>query len=69
MGLILDSTALIRAERKGLNARQALAQIMEKVGSTEVGISVITALEFAMELLAPIPRSGKPSGRDFSRSC
>lgn len=47
MGLILDSTVLIHAERKGLNARHALTQIMNKVGSTDVGISVVTALEFA----------------------
>jgi predicted nucleic acid-binding protein len=46
MGLILDSTALINAERKGLNARLALAQMMDNVGSSEVGISVVTALEF-----------------------
>jgi tRNA(fMet)-specific endonuclease VapC len=47
MGLILDSTALINAERKGSDARRALMQIMERVGSNEVGISVVTALEFA----------------------
>src|ERR1035437_4170260 len=47
MGLILDSTVLIQAERKGLNARQALTLVMEKLGSGEVGISVVTTLEFA----------------------
>lgn len=47
MGLILDSTVLIQAERKGLNARHALTLVMEKVGSSEVGISVVTALELA----------------------
>jgi tRNA(fMet)-specific endonuclease VapC len=46
MGLILDSTVLVSAERKGLNARQALTQVMEKLGSSEVGISVVTVLEF-----------------------
>jgi len=46
MGLILDSTVLIGAERKGMNARQALTLVMDKVGSSEVGISVVTALEF-----------------------
>ena len=46
MGLILDSTVLIQAERKGLNAPQALTLVMEKLGSSEVGISVVTALEF-----------------------
>jgi predicted nucleic acid-binding protein len=47
MGLILDSTVLIQAERKGLNARQALTLVMEKLGSSEVGISVVTTLELA----------------------
>ena len=46
MGLILDSTVLIGAERKGLNARRALALVMEKVGPSEVGISVVTVVEF-----------------------
>jgi predicted nucleic acid-binding protein len=47
MGLILDSPVLIGAERKGLNARQALAAVMETLGSSEVGISVVSAVEFA----------------------
>jgi tRNA(fMet)-specific endonuclease VapC len=46
MGLILDSTTLIGAERNGLDARRALAQLMIKLGSADVGISVVTALEF-----------------------
>jgi predicted nucleic acid-binding protein len=44
MGLILDSTVLIGAERKGLTVRRAL--VMEKVGPSEVGISVVTVVEF-----------------------
>jgi len=47
MGLILDSTVLIGAERKGLNARQALTAVMETLGSSEVGISAVSAVEFA----------------------
>jgi len=46
MGLILDSTTLIAAERNGLDARRALASLMNQLGSTDVGISVVTALEF-----------------------
>jgi predicted nucleic acid-binding protein len=46
MGLILDSTVLVGADRKGLNARQALTLVMEKLGPGEVGISVVTVLEF-----------------------
>jgi predicted nucleic acid-binding protein len=47
MGLILDSTVLVQVERRGLNARHALNAVMEKVGSSEVGVSVVTALELA----------------------
>jgi predicted nucleic acid-binding protein len=46
MELILDSTVLVGAERRGLNARQTFTQVMERLGSSEVGISVVTVLEF-----------------------
>lgn len=47
MGLILDSSILIAAERQGKNARQMLAEIADQVGETEVGVSVITLMELA----------------------
>ena len=47
MGLILDSTVLIAAERQGRNARQVLTDIREQIGETEVGISVVTLIELA----------------------
>lgn len=47
MGLILDSSILIAAERKGRNARQALIDISAQVGITDIGISVVTLLELA----------------------
>jgi predicted nucleic acid-binding protein len=47
MGLILDSSVLIAAERQGKNARQMLTSIADKVGETEVGISVVTLVELA----------------------
>jgi predicted nucleic acid-binding protein len=47
MGLILDSSVLITAERAGLNARQTLESISSKVGNTEIGISVVTLIELA----------------------
>ncbi len=47
MGLILDSSVLIAAERKGQNARQALQTISEKTGDTDIGLSVITIIELA----------------------
>ena len=45
MGLILDSSVLIAAERQGKNARQVLTAIASEVGETEVGISVVTLIE------------------------
>jgi len=47
MGLILDSSVLISAERQGKNARQMLTSIADKIGETEVGISVVTLIELA----------------------
>ena len=45
MGLILDSSVLITAERQGQNARQTLAAISGKAGNTDVAISVVTLIE------------------------
>ena len=47
MGLILDSSLLVAAERQGKNARQMLADIAREVGETEVAISVVTLIELA----------------------
>jgi predicted nucleic acid-binding protein len=47
MGLILDSSVLIAAERQGRNARQVLTVLREHIGETEVGISVVTLIELA----------------------
>jgi tRNA(fMet)-specific endonuclease VapC len=65
MGLILDSTVLVHAERQGLNARHALLAVMEKVGSIEVGISVITALELAHGLMRADSVERKKKRQDF----
>jgi predicted nucleic acid-binding protein len=47
MGLILDSSVLIAAERQDKNARQVLTALREHIGETEVGISVVTLIELA----------------------
>jgi predicted nucleic acid-binding protein len=47
MGLILDSSVFVGAERQGKNARQALAAIAREIGETEVAISVVTLIELA----------------------
>ncbi len=47
MGLILDSSVLVAAERQGFNARQMLAAIAHKVGETDIALSVVTLIELA----------------------
>ena len=47
MGLILDSSVLVAAERQGQNSRQILNEIVRKIGDTEVAISVISLIELA----------------------
>jgi predicted nucleic acid-binding protein len=44
MGLILDSSVLIVAERKGSNARQALNEIAARAAGEEVALSVVTLI-------------------------
>src|SRR5690348_2373043 len=47
MGLILDSSVLITAERSGQNARQALTSLFQKIDETDIAISVVTLVEMA----------------------
>jgi predicted nucleic acid-binding protein len=47
MGLILDSSVLIAAERQGRNARQTLADLAVHAAGEDVAVSVITLVELA----------------------
>ena len=47
MGLILDSSVLIAAERQGRNARQALAEIAVSAAGEDVAVSVVTLIDLA----------------------
>lgn len=47
MGLILDSSVLVAAERQGQNARQMLTSIVRNIADTEIAVSVITLIELA----------------------
>ena len=47
MGLILDSSVLIAAERQGQNTRQMLAGIARTQANPEIALSVITLVELA----------------------
>jgi len=47
MGVILDSSVLVAAERQGSNVRQVLDAVSQHVGNEEVALSAITLLELA----------------------
>ena len=47
MGLMLDSTAAVAAERQGKNARQLLEAMALQTGDDGIAISVVTLLELA----------------------
>lgn len=47
MGVVLDSSVLIAAERKGSNARQVLSEIAQHTPGEDVAISVLTIMELA----------------------
>lgn len=47
MGLILDSSVLVAAERQGQNARQMLESIARNIAETEIGTSVVAVIELA----------------------
>jgi predicted nucleic acid-binding protein len=47
MGVILDSSILITAERQGNNAWQMLSAVSSHLGNTEIALSVLTLLELA----------------------
>jgi predicted nucleic acid-binding protein len=46
LGLVLDTSILIAAERRGLTARQAIESIQQKVGEAPVVLSAIAVAEF-----------------------
>lgn len=47
MGLVLDSTAAVAAERRGKNVYQLLAEVAALAGDGDIVVSVITLLELA----------------------
>ena len=47
LGVILDSSVVIEAERQHLNIAQFLKQIIEKIGEMEAALCSITVAELA----------------------
>lgn len=64
MGLILDTSVIVRAERRGHSVAEILGQIREKLGENEIGISVVTLAE----LTHGVQRSKTEAQRQRSRS-
>ena len=63
MGLILDSSVLIPAERKGQNAHAAIADLTERFPSQDLALSVVTVVELAHG----ISRSNTPQREQIRR--
>lgn len=63
MGLMLDSTAAVAAERQGKNVRQALEDVIRRSGDEEIAVSVITVLELAHGVV----RADSPERQDKRR--
>jgi tRNA(fMet)-specific endonuclease VapC len=47
VGIVLDSTAVIAAERSGKNPRRVIEDLTASLGDTEAALSVITVIELA----------------------
>ena len=45
MGIVLDSSLIIAAERRGHTVREILEQVKASQGETEIGLSVVTIAE------------------------
>ena len=64
MGLILDTSVIVKAERRGHSVAEILAQIREKYGENEIGVSVVTIAE----LTHGIQRSKREAQRQRSQA-
>jgi predicted nucleic acid-binding protein len=47
VGIIIDSTVLIAAERSGKNPRRVIEDLAASLGDTEAAVSVITVIELS----------------------
>jgi tRNA(fMet)-specific endonuclease VapC len=47
MGIVVDSSVLVAAERAGQNPRAVIEDLMVKLGDTEATLSIITLVELA----------------------
>jgi len=57
VGIILDSSVIIAAGRRGHSVSQILEQVYRNQGEVEVGLSVVTSPNWCMEHIEPKHRS------------
>lgn len=55
MGIVLDSSVIIAAERRGHTVREILEQVKAVHGETEIGVSVVTITELVHGLFVVLP--------------
>lgn len=65
MGLILDSSVLIAAERRGRTIRQMLTSIASTAGDIEIALSVVTLTELAQGAARADTAERKAKRRQF----
>lgn len=58
LGVTLDSSIVIEAERQHLNAAQFPKQIAHTIGGREAALSSIAVAELAYGFFGPAPKSG-----------
>lgn len=65
LGVILDSSVVIEAERQQLNVAQFLKQIVEKIGEREAALSSITLAELVHAIYRANTEERKARRRAF----
>lgn len=66
LGLVLDSSVLVAAERKKLTTPQIIRKVREAAGDVTIVISSLTVAELAHGSTAPTRRSGAGCDASFS---
>ena len=65
MGIVLDSSVIIAAERRGHTVREILEQVKAVQGDIEIDVSVVTIAE----LVHGAPKPRRNSNDDIECSC
>ncbi len=65
MGIVLDSSVIIAAERRGHTVRQILEQVKAVRGETDIGLSVVTIAELVHGAYRAKTRSQQQGRLDF----